>query len=699
MIIVMKKHIFIACIALAATTAAESQTTFTEGDFTYQVLDGNQLAVAGCSLDKVIANVPETVSHEGTTYTVTAVADNAFAGKYLPAIGLPKTITVISSGAFESCSSTTYIQIPAGVTSIGQRAFSNCPSLGHLDLPAGLTQLANGSFSQCDGLYTLGNNKLQGITAIETNTFFGCRRLLELPLETPLTSIGDAAFYDCSSLREIPLSSEITNIGTSAFTYCSQLTGINLSQYRGPIGARAFNGCSSLQSLTLPADNPYCHVAGGGKAIVGSDEEVITVLPSLTELTINYPATGENGVMNEHFNELQKLEVPCTWTGSLENLGGMYLRELTIRAPRVMPLYGSFAEDGLQLNVFDYMMEEYESFFKQHYGMAERKTLHAIDLPTSKLYVQEVMPRYPEAQSYQVGNEAVVWTQDFNMLLEEAMPQYFRNEGTAEDLSAYRSYFINRYITEADRFDVYNKWHGEVLRCIDGTVRLTDRFDVNDYFNWYAHNDTTLAGTYYLLDRGVITAADPDASGNPMWLLENGDDSPYIDYALNLLAGVPYNIYILFPGRHPLATEENPCNNRISCRVFYNDGSTTSAGKTSLARTNKVDATIEYNGEPQKVLAAENFTVAGDYGNTLSITSSAKRTELRNGFTHTIALIGILVEPLTDLEWLTTGVQEPDAKATVVERYDLSGRRITQPQRGINLLRMSDGTTRKVLIL
>ena len=92
---------------------------------------------------------------------------------------------------------------------------------------------------------------------------------------------------------------------------------------------------------------------------MGADEEVITVLPSLTELTINYPATGENGVMNESFSELQKLEVPCTGTGSLEYLGGMNLRELTIRAPLVLPLNGSFAEDGLQLNVFDYMMEEY----------------------------------------------------------------------------------------------------------------------------------------------------------------------------------------------------------------------------------------------------------------------------------------------------------------------------------------------------
>jgi hypothetical protein len=37
-------------------------------------------------------------------------------------------------------------------------------------------------------------------------------------------------------------------------------------------------------------------------------------------------------------------------------------------------------------------------------------------------------------------------------------------------------------------------------------------------------------------------------------------------------------------------------------------------------------------------------------------------------------------------------------KAVIVERYSLDGRRLSAPQRGINVLRMSDGTTRKVLV-
>ena len=36
--------------------------------------------------------------------------------------------------------------------------------------------------------------------------------------------------------------------------------------------------------------------------------------------------------------------------------------------------------------------------------------------------------------------------------------------------------------------------------------------------------------------------------------------------------------------------------------------------------------------------------------------------------------------------------------ATVVERYNMNGQRVFMPQRGVNILRMSDGTVRKVLV-
>ena len=36
-------------------------------------------------------------------------------------------------------------------------------------------------------------------------------------------------------------------------------------------------------------------------------------------------------------------------------------------------------------------------------------------------------------------------------------------------------------------------------------------------------------------------------------------------------------------------------------------------------------------------------------------------------------------------------------KATIKSRYDLGGKQLSQPQKGLNILKMSDGTTRKIV--
>ena len=64
--------------------------------------------------------------------------------------------------------------------------------------------------------------------------------------------IGEFAFYGCSGLTSLTLPSSITEIGTCAFYGCSGLTSLNLPDGITSIGWCAFKGCSGLTSLTLP---------------------------------------------------------------------------------------------------------------------------------------------------------------------------------------------------------------------------------------------------------------------------------------------------------------------------------------------------------------------------------------------------------------------------------------------------------------
>ena len=68
-------------------------------------------------------NIPETVTYQGTTYSVTGIGDAAFRFcSGLTSITIPNSVKVIGYRAFYGCSLTS-ITIPNSVTSIGEMRF------------------------------------------------------------------------------------------------------------------------------------------------------------------------------------------------------------------------------------------------------------------------------------------------------------------------------------------------------------------------------------------------------------------------------------------------------------------------------------------------------------------------------------------------------------------------------------------------
>ncbi len=126
-----------------------------------------------CSGDVII---PETVTFNGKTYTVTAIGDYAFYNRY-------------------SSSSLTYINIPNTVRTIGINAFYNCAGLKEITIPV-------------------------SVTSINDYTFYGCKGLLYLTVPNTITSIGNYAFYNCSKLATLFIGSSVTTIASSAFSGC-----------------------------------------------------------------------------------------------------------------------------------------------------------------------------------------------------------------------------------------------------------------------------------------------------------------------------------------------------------------------------------------------------------------------------------------------------------------------------------------------
>ena len=288
------------------------------------------------------ATIPETVTYNGTTYSVTSIGDNAFYGcSSLTSVTIPNSVTSIGSQAFWECSSLTSITIPKGVTSIESSTFYHCSSLTSVTIPNSVTSIGSQAFWECSSLtsitipenvtsigfgafYSTGiykdesnweNNVLyidnylikaktsisgsyaikEGTRLLANQAFDGCSSLTSVTIPNSVTSTGDNAFDGCSSLTSITIPNSVTSIGSGAFDGCSSLTSITIPNSVTSIGSYAFYECSSLTSITIP--NSVTSI--GSRAFSGCS--------SLTSITIPNSVTSIGGSMFYKCSNLQHI--------------------------------------------------------------------------------------------------------------------------------------------------------------------------------------------------------------------------------------------------------------------------------------------------------------------------------------------------------------------------------------------------------
>ena len=147
----MKK--FLLSIAVLAGLSAAAQT-FAVGDLNYTVTGTATVEVSGLANSTATSiDVPATVENGGTTYTVTAIGDQAFRWASITSAIIPSSVEVIKHGAFNGADLVS-ITLNEGLKEIGDYSLA-CKYLTAIDVPSTVTRIGDEAFFSCEALYNV----------------------------------------------------------------------------------------------------------------------------------------------------------------------------------------------------------------------------------------------------------------------------------------------------------------------------------------------------------------------------------------------------------------------------------------------------------------------------------------------------------------------------------------------------------------
>ena len=645
-------------------------------------------------------SIPSSVKYSGTTYSVTSIGEDAFYNcTGLTSVRIPNSVTSIDNSAFYWCDGLTSVTIPNSVTSIGSYAFEGCTGLTSVTIPNSVTSIGDYVFRWCTGLtsITIPNS----VTSIGYDAFSDCTGLTEVNIfdlsawckidfgntsANPL-NYAEKLKLNGSEIKDLVIPNDITEIKNYAFEGCTGLTSVTIPNSVTSIGDYAFYDCDGLTEVNISDLSAWCKIVfedydsspsyyAKKLKLNGSEIKDLVIPNDITEIK-NSAFYGCTGLTSVVIGKSVKTisENAFNYTRNLKTI-------ISLNPTPPSCVNSPFYSDNYSEATLYVPKDSYAKYFINDVW-GKFKNIKKIETLVSSIKLNNTSIELDKGSTATLTATITPSNATIkNVIWESSNPQVAKvdQSGIVTALSAGTATIT---ATAVDGSEVSTSCK-VVVKGVDTKITLSQTeaiMLVNDII--------TLT---YSVTPSIVSVEWSTSNSNVVYIKKNSDNSVTV-------VGIADGEAIV------TARTTDGSGASASCKVVVS-----SDPKITLSQS---EAKLEIDD-----IIILSYTITGTPIQTASwSTSDASVAKIKANSNGTVAVTGIadgiaiitatLVYP-SGVEFsasceVTVGVGgvegvEADENSIEVSRYDIHGRLLSEPTKGINIIKMSDGTTRKEIV-
>ena len=494
------------------------------------------------------------------------------------------------------------------------------------------------------GSYAFANTPICGsliipnsVTEIKEGAFENCRNLNSLKLPSNLKRIESLVFKSCGFSGSLTIPNSVTEIGHHTFYGCNNFTKeLILSENLGKIGSYAFAGCSGFSKGNLTIPNSVTVIGIGAFSDCSSFNGKLTLPENLTKIG------------KEVFKNCKCLSGDLTIPNSVTEIGeGAFYDCKGFNGKLSLPCNLS----KIGNNAF-YGCENLSGSLTIPETVKEIGILAFCNC--TGFTGDFVLPSALES----IGINAFGYTQEKNKLVFQSLPKGMRYSYSFCNMKKCVNLSDASYVADDATVDLDEASYSRTMSNTWGTLMLPYKITLTGNEPYSLYKIETLTGNELVLSRleGSV------AAGTPCIVKRNGTEAELTfganDAELNMAIATTTVGGMTFRGTY--WTEEVNSGYVISKDCFWN--------------VEELKNSTSVNGVKVRPFRAWLDGTSANAPAQLSMRIDDNTTGIN---------AAEVLDALNDAE---------------AEYYDLSGKRLVEPQRGVNIVRMKSGKTKKIII-